>query len=53
MWFPLKKGDVPLRQWIHAMVTFDEANQATLYLNGEPRAAIDGKRPATVGPVWP
>ncbi len=50
--FPLPT-DEPLEDgWLHVAVTFDDANTARFYLNGELRGTVAGKKPARVAPVW-
>jgi len=41
--------NVPTDHWTHVAVTFDENNDATFFVNGQPRQTITGVNPANIG----
>ncbi|NQT40435.1 MAG: LamG domain-containing protein [Planctomycetes bacterium] len=41
--------NVPTDHWTHVAVAFDENNDATFFVNGQPRQTITGANPANIG----
>ena len=41
--------NMPTDHWSHVAVTFDENNDATFFVNGQPRQTIAGASPANIG----
>jgi len=41
--------NIPTDKWTHVAVTFDENNDATFFVNGQPRQTVTGTAPANIG----